>query len=85
MRTERRTKRVELRFTNDEYDLIAEMARIDHSKGIATWIHQTVMNRCLVTVVCPSCGHADLLADNGWTAVLCRKCGREIRRTDVGS
>ena len=79
-----RNKRVELRFTQDEYDLVAQLARLEHAKGIATWIHQLVMERCLVTVVCPSCGHADMLADNGWTAILCRKCKREIKRTEVG-
>ena len=34
---------------------------------------------CFLEILCPSCGHEDALNADGWTAVLCRGCGAELR------
>ena len=35
----------------------------------------------VVSVTCPSCLHTETVAFSGWSAVLCRVCCKELRRT----
>lgn len=32
-----------------------------------------------IEIFCPDCHEVHSLADNGWTAIICTKCGREIK------